>query len=122
MTDTNKTAMTLEERVLRLEAAARASQAEADDLYARLKKSAETVSALTDHMLKRDNELFALMEKQKTWAEAESDLLRKTRREMLKLSDVYYHVFPERLAEDVRRLEEQEAVNSNGAPDADKKG
>ncbi len=45
--------------------------------------------------------LFDLMGSQKKWEEAESDLLAATRREVIKLSEAYYHVFPERLATEV---------------------
>jgi flagellar motility protein MotE (MotC chaperone) len=110
MTDVNERVKTLEERVLRLEAAARAGQQEVDDLYGRFKKSAEGHFALTERLMKRDDELFELLRLQKEVTFSEADLLRQTRKELAKLRDVYYHVFPERLAEDVRLLEEQEAA------------
>jgi hypothetical protein len=90
------------------------------NLYGRFKKSAEGHYALTERLMKRDDDLFELLRLQKAVTEGEADLLRKTRRELVKLRDVYYHVFPERLAEDVRLLEEQEAVNLKAAPDVEK--
>jgi hypothetical protein len=64
--------------------------------------------------------IFQLLKKQKDWAEAESDLLQETRREMQKLAEVYYHVFPDRLEKDVRFEEQLRALNSSANPDANK--
>ena len=50
------------------------------------------------------------MRSQKKWAEAESDLLGDTRNEIMKLTEVYYHVFPERLAQDMRVVEQMSAA------------
>jgi hypothetical protein len=64
--------------------------------------------------------IFQLLKKQKEWSEAESDLLQETRREMQKLAEVYYHVFPDRLEKDVRFEEQLRALNSSSDSNAKK--
>jgi hypothetical protein len=64
-----------------------------------------------------------LLEKTEDWAKKSlKEVMReqlRVRREMMRYDDAYYHVFPERLAQDVRLLNQLGALTSRPDPDAD---
>jgi hypothetical protein len=119
MTDVQGQLKALEERIASLESGLAAANTNTDqlrDFVVRLDVEHRVAINLGE---RKTQSIFDLLRKQKEWAEAESDLLRKTRHAMSKLRDVYYHVFPERLAEDVRALEAEGEVDTASAADAD---
>jgi hypothetical protein len=118
MMETDERLRSLEERVVSLESSLAAANTNTDqlrDLVVRLNVEHQLSITLLQRKMA---EWFELLRTQKKWADAESDLLRDTRREMTKLRGAYYHVFPERLAQDVRVEEQIEALNGKPHPDA----
>ncbi|WP_036263135.1 hypothetical protein [Methylocapsa aurea] len=53
--------------------------------------------------------------------DAQREELESMRRRMMKYDDAYYHIFPERLAHDVRLLDQLDALTSKPVSDADSK-
>lgn len=110
MTDTNERVEALEARITSFEA----KLTETNTLINKAEKFAMRLhvdqSVTTEGLRRKLKTVFDLMRSQKKWAEAESDLLGDTRNEIMKLTEVYYHVFPERLAQDMRVVEQMSAA------------
>jgi hypothetical protein len=120
MTDANDRLQALEERIVALEAGLmeeKASRNQLRDFVVRL--DVEHAISIKRLQLKL-NEFFELLRMQKEWSTAESELLADTRTEMMKLTEVYYQVFPERLPQDVRVIEQLKAAKAKADPGAKK--
>jgi hypothetical protein len=74
-------------------------------------------------MLQSDQDkLYAIIASQQKIIDAMDELLDDTRRELRKLDQVYYHVFPDRLEQDVRLGEQLRALKIVPGADGEKKG
>jgi hypothetical protein len=76
----------------------------------------EAKQVITD---RRFTEILELLKSQHRAAVAESELTQDMHRRLQKLNQVYYHVFPDRLEQDIRLQEQLNALNLKPAPDAD---
>jgi hypothetical protein len=102
MTDSNERISVLERSIADLETKLSAANTMIDQVE-KFVVRLDVEHRVTMEGFKRGQQtLVDLMRKQKAWADAESALQQNTRNELMKLTEVYYHVFPERLAQDVK--------------------
>jgi hypothetical protein len=69
----------------------------------------------------REEGSFALHKAAKDSSTAQHDMLHQVSRDISKLYDVYYHIFPERLKQDVQLQRQLDALKSKQNPGADPK-
>jgi hypothetical protein len=83
----------------------------------------EIMLSIDIKMLQSDQDnLYSIIKRQQEMIDAMHVLLHETRCELQKLNQVYYHVFPDRLEQDVRLDEQLRALKIVPGADGEKKG
>ena len=71
--------------------------------------------------LSKNDDLKPFIEPLKGIIDVQGDQIDGILRDIMRLDQAYYHVFPERLAPDVRLLDQLDALTSKPKPDANPK-
>ncbi len=87
-----------------------------DETMRKLNKNEEFL----EHKIDKIGKLCALQNERIKYLEKEHDVERLDR-DSMRLNQVYYHVFPERLSQDIKLKDQLNALNSKPAPDAGSK-